>query len=309
VASSPSLLGAAVRHGLVPVQDVRAGRVRVRAVSRSNAVHVIEHDGSAKAYVKQSGAAARLDGDDTVRAESAVLDAIASLELAPTLIQQGGPRSVWMTALPGEELSSVRDPAVLRPAAVDLGRALARLHRHAPTSGKLPPAPRPWPLLDQLPPSMAGGATRTDTQPILDALTDPTIRRARDVARQQWRPSHLVHGDISPGNVIVHSTAAGEVRVGLVDFELGGLGCPEHDLASASAVLTDLSLPGLDLAALCLEAYWAACGPASVTSAWRCVRALLTAWQLALTLGADGAGDVDRLLARALDAALGVVVP
>jgi aminoglycoside phosphotransferase len=308
VASSPSLLGAAVRHGLVPVQDVRAGRVRVRAVSRSNAVHVIEHDGTAKGYVKQAGAAARLDGDDTVRAESAVLDDIASLELAPTLIQQGGSGSVWMTALPGQELASVRDVALLRPAAVDLGRALARLHRHA-ISGNLPAAPRPWPLLDHLPPSMAGGTTRAETLPILDALTNPTIRRALDHACRQWQPSHLVHGDVSPGNVLVRTTPSGEVRVGLVDFELGGLGCPEHDLASAEAVLTDLSVPGADLAALCLEAYWGACGPAAVTPVWRCVRALLTAWQLALTHGEAGAADVDNLLARARQNATEAVGP
>ena len=59
VVSSPSLLGAAVRHGLVPVADVRAGRVHVRPVSRSNPVHVIEQAGVAVGYVKQSGTAAR----------------------------------------------------------------------------------------------------------------------------------------------------------------------------------------------------------------------------------------------------------
>ncbi|KRE42563.1 phosphotransferase family protein [Knoellia sp. Soil729] len=306
MASSPSLLGAAVRHGLVPVQDVRAGRVRVRAVSRSNAVHVIEHDGSAKGFVKQAGAAARLDGDDTVATESAVLRSVAPLDLAPTLILQGGPGSVWMTALPGEELSVVRDPAALRPAAVDLGRALARLHRHV-TSGDVPEAPRPWPLWEHLPPSMAGGTTMAGTRPILEALTDPVVRRALDLTAHHWRPSHLIHGDISPGNVIVRTTAASEVRVGLVDFELGGRGCPEHDLVSAASMLDDLSMPGNDLAALCLQAYWAACGPAMVTPGWRCVRALLTAWQVALTLGEDGADDVSRLLTGALDAAEKVV--
>ena len=65
----PACIGAAVRHGLVPARDVRAGLVRVRAVSRSNAVHVIEHAGAPVGYVKQAGAAARLDGDDTVAVE------------------------------------------------------------------------------------------------------------------------------------------------------------------------------------------------------------------------------------------------
>lgn len=305
MASSPSLLGAAVRHGLVPVADVHAGLVRVRPRSRSNSVHAIERAGVAVGYVKQPGAAARLDGDDTVAIEARILGAIAPLRLAPTPIQQGGSGSVWMTALPGVELGGVDGDAMLRPAAVDLGRALARLHLFPATRAYLPLAPRPWPLLDGLPPSMEGGRERADTRPILDRLTDPVILRALDVARAQWRPTHLVHGDVSAGNVLVQTSASGHVHVGLVDFELGGLGCPEIDLASAAAMLTDLSHPGLDLAGLCLEAYWSACGPAQLTAAWRCVRALLTAWQVALTHGDDGAADVARLLSRATAAAEG----
>ena len=155
-----------------------------------------------------------------------------------------------MTALPGEELSTVRDAAVLRPAAVDLGRVLARLHRHPVADIGLPEAPRPWPLLDRLPPSMEGGTERADTRPILETLALPVVQRALDLARDRWRPTHLVHGDISPGNVIVRTSPSGDVRVGLVDFELGGKGCPEHDLASAAAMLTELSPVGVDLAGL-----------------------------------------------------------
>lgn len=303
MASSPSLLGAAVRHGLVPVADVHAGLVRVRPMSRSNSVHAVERAGVAVGYVKQPGAAARLDGDDTVAVETRILGAIAPLRLAPAPIQQGGSGSVWMTALPGEELGRVGGDAVLRPAAVDLGRALARLHRFQAARADLPLAPRPWPLLDGLPPSMEGGRERADTRPILDRLADPQVRRALDAARAQWRPTHLVHGDVSAGNVIVQTSPSGDVHVGLIDFELGGLGCPDSDLASAAAMLTDLSRPGTDLAALCLEAYWAACGPAQLTAPWRCVRALLTAWQVALTHGGEGAADVARLLSRATTAA------
>lgn len=303
MASSPSLLGAAVRHGLVPVSDVHAGLVRVRPMSRSNPVHAIESSGVAVGYVKQPGAAARLDGDDTVGVEARILGAIAPLRLAPAPIHQGGSGSVWMTALPGVEVGSAGGDAVLRPVAVDLGRALARLHLFPVAKADLPHAPRPWPLLDGLPPSMEGGRERSDTQPILDRLTDPAVRRALDVARAQWRPTHLVHGDVSAGNVIVETTPAGDVRIGLIDFELGGLGSPEHDLASAAAMLTDLSRPGLDLAAPFLQAYWSACGPASLTAHWRCVRALLTAWQVALTHGDEGAADVARLLNGATAAA------
>ncbi|GAA4118006.1 hypothetical protein GCM10022415_16450 [Knoellia locipacati] len=303
--SSPGLLGSAVRHGLVPVADVRAGRVHVRPVSRSNPVHVIERAGVAVGYVKQPGTAASLDGDDTVGVEASILRAIAPLRLAPTPILQGGPGSVWMTALPGVELGGVGGDAVLRPVATDLGRALARLHRHPVVGSGLPRASTPWPLLDDLPPSMAGGRLRDDTRAVLARLDDAAVRRAIDTAGAQWRPTHLVHGDIAAGNVIVETTASGGVRVGLIDFELGGVGAPEHDLASAAAMLTDLSRPGLDLAALCLDAYWAACGPATLTGPWRCVRALMTAWQGALNHGEAGAADVARLLARATAAAEG----
>jgi aminoglycoside phosphotransferase len=303
VVSSPSLLGSAVRHGLVPVADVRAGRVHVRPVSRSNPVHVVERAGVAVGYVKQPGTAATLDGDDTVAVEASILRAIAPLRLAPTPILQGGSGSVWMTALPGVELGGVGGDAVMRPVATDLGRALARLHRHPVVGSGLPRACTPWPLLDELPPSMAGGTLRDDTRVVLARLEHPAIRRALDTARAQWRPTHLVHGDVAAGNVIIETTPAGGVHVGLVDFELGGLGAPEHDLASAAAMFTDLSRPGVDLAALCLDAYWTACGPATLTPAWRCVRALMTAWQVALNHGEAGAADVARLLSRASAAA------
>lgn len=304
MASSPSLLGAAVRHGLVPARDVRAGLVRVRAMSRSNPVHVIEHAGVAVGYVKQAGTAARLDGDDTVAVEASILGAIAPLRLAPTPVLQGGSGSVWMTALPGVDLGAIGGgDAVLRPVAIDLGRALARLHLFPVSGSDLPEAPRPWPLLDRLPPSMSGGRERPDTRPILERLDEPTIRRALDVSASQWRPTHLVHGDVAAGNVIVDVSPSGDVSIGLIDFELGGLGCPEHDLASAAAMLAEFSHPGLDLAGLCAEAYWAACGPANLTPQWRCVRALLTAWQVALNHGDKGAPDVARLLDRATTAA------
>ncbi|CAN7219458.1 aminoglycoside phosphotransferase family protein [Knoellia sp. LjRoot47] len=301
--STPSLLGSAVRHGLVPVSDVRAGRVHVRPVSRSNHVHVVERAGVAVGYVKQPGTAASLDGDDTVSVEASILGAIAPLRLAPTPIRQGGSGPVWMTPLPGVELRGVGGDAVLRPVATDLGRALARLHRHAVAGARLPRATTPWPLLDALPPSMSGGRLRDDTRSVLARLDTLAIRRAVDRARAQWRPTHLVHGDIAAGNVIVETTPAGGVRVGLIDFELGGLGSPEHDLASAAAMLTSLSRPGLDLAALCLDAYWTACGPGTLTGPWRCVRALMTAWQVALNHGESGAADVARLLSLAEAAA------
>jgi len=303
VAASPSLLGSAVRHGLVPVADVRAGRVRVRPVSRSNAVHAVERAGVAVGYVKQSGTAARLDGDDTAGVEARILGAIAPLRLAPAPILQGGSGSVWMTALPGVELAGVGGAAILRPVAIDLGRALARLHRFPVAGSGLPEAAIPWPLLDALPVSMEGGRARPDTRAILDRLADPVFRRAVDAAREQWRPTHLVHGDVAAGNVMVETSPAGGVRIGLLDFELGGLGSPEHDLASAAAMFAALSRPGLDLSALCLEAYWGACGPAELTPAWRCVRAVMTAWQVALSRGDGGATEVARLLSVAEGAA------
>lgn len=303
MSASPSLLGSAVRHGLVPVADVHAGRVRVRPVSRSNAVHAVERAGVPVGFVKQPGTAARLDGDDTADVEARILGAIAPLRLAPTPILQGGSGSVWMTALPGVELAGVGGGAILRPVAIDLGRALARLHRFPVGGSGLPVAATPWPLLDALPVSMEGGRARPDTRAVLDRLDEPAFRRAVARARAQWHPTHLVHGDVAAGNVMVETSAAGGVRVGLLDFELGGLGSPEHDLASAAAMFAALSHPGLDLSALCLEAYWGACGPAELTPAWRCVRAVMTAWQVALNRGDGGAAEVARLLSVAEGAA------
>ncbi|WP_404386739.1 aminoglycoside phosphotransferase family protein [Knoellia locipacati] len=228
---------------------------------------------------------------------------VAPLQLAPAPIVQPASGSVWGTAVPGIELDGVGGDAVLRPVAVGLGRALARRHRVPVAGSHLPSAARPWPLLESLPPSMAGGPQRATTRVVLGRLADPVIRRAVRVARDQSRPTHVVHGDIAPGNIVVETSPAGTVRIGLIDVGSGGLGATEYDLVAAAATLNQLSRPGLDLEALCLEAYWAACGPGSLNPAWRCISALMSAWQVALHHGDDRATDVARLLSRATAAA------
>lgn len=242
-------------------------------------------------------------------ASPGLLGAVAPLGLAPAPILQGGSGSVRTTASAGVELGQVDGDFVLRPAAVELGRALARLHCLPVGGADLPDAPRPWPLQHGPLTAVTPGGEPPGTRAITDRLNDRMIGGALDLARTQWRPTHLVHGNIAARNVIVQTSPAGDVSTSLSSFEHSGLGCPEHDLAAAAAMLEDLSRPGLDLVAVCLGAYWAACGPASFTAPWRCVSALLSAWRVALTHGDEGAADVARLLSLAATAADEVALP
>lgn len=304
--SSPSLLGAAVRHGLVPASDVRSGAVRVRPVSRSNHVHLVERDGTAVAYVKQSGAVARVDGDDVPGVEARVLMALADLELAPAPILQGGSGPVWMTPLPGVRLADITDAGDLRRAAQALGSTLARLHLHTVTGDRgdrLPQAPLPWPLLDSLPESMRGGEGHAAGARVLETVADVDVAAALRAARASWSTTHVIHGDISATNVLVLTGEGQQPDVRLLDFELGGWGAPELDLACAAGLLTDLSTPGLDLGVVLTDAYLVAGGPANQEPHWRCLRAVITAWQVAIAHGENALPVVESLLDRARSAA------
>lgn len=310
MATSPSLLGTAVLRGLVTAEDVHAGVVRVRTLFRSNPVHVVERRGEPVGFVKQAGRAARLDGDDVVAArldgddvvatETQVLRAVAALDLTPSLVPQGGSGAVWLRPVPGVELAKVDDPQLLVAAAHELGAGLARLHRHRPRSW-VPAAPRPWPLLRDLPPSMALGEHQPQTAAVIEATRSPEIDDALDVARAAWGPAHVVHGDVSATNVLA-DVRGDVVAIHLVDLELGGLGQPDHDLACAAAMLADLAPQG-DLVTPFVQGYAGAGGPGQVRPEWQLVRVLLTAWQHAATFGDEAAGEVRRLLARARELA------
>ena len=114
------------------------------------------------------------------------------------------------------------DVGPLVPAA--LGDAAGVLHRKTPPA--LLTTTESWTLFDdlRLDPYYRSTATRQpELRPALEALIDETLAA---------RPRVLVHGDLTPKNVLVQAD-----RVVLVDWEVAHAGDPSFDLATLTAHL------------------------------------------------------------------------
>ncbi len=244
--------------------------------SRSNVVHRIERRGVPLAFVKQRGGASFLDGDDAVANERAALTGLAGLTCAPGLLPVDDPDAVWLEAIPGKSLGEIPlGGARFDAACRALAEALVLLHTWpVPTVLNLPRAPQPWALLpDDLPASMRGSPTGSTCATVLEVARTPEVRAALDQAAGRWTASVWIHGDVSPGNVIVH-----DGRAVLVDWESAGLGDPAWDLATAVMTLRGLGSTAEDF----LTEYWRLGGPARLDDAVLTARAVQTAWQVAV---------------------------
>ncbi len=312
--TAPGLVADGIAAGVLDAGAVLDGRVTVSPRSRSNIVHRVDVDDRPIAFVKQRGTPSLLDGDDAVGNERRALDLLRSSTCVPRVLSVAGPGSVWVAAVPGVELSSVGgDDAHLRAAGRAVGQALAELHRH-PVDPVAPVAPRPWALhLDDLPPSMAGGAPGSPVAAVLEIAAEPDVRRAIDAATAGWRTECWTHGDLSPANILVGSwdgdrvgagdaavrggSSSARLRATFVDLEGAGRGNPDWDLVTAVTSVrqvwpdprfADPAADGL------LTEYWRRGGPGRLSEALQCVRYLMTAWQAAAsaatgaTAGSEG---------------------
>lgn len=296
--TAPVLLGDAIAHGLLEPDEVLAGRGGVRPVSSSNHVYCVERAGMAVAYVKQSGAATRLDGDDCVATEARVLLAAARLNrsLAPVLLAHDQD-TIWMRPIHGlplthfnragwtpEQRISRKQSVTLDGAAAAVGEALAALHQ---TDCDLPSTRPPWPLLAHLgreePASMGGAADDEVCARVREAAREAPVNRALAQAAESWRGKSWIHGDVAVGNIFI--SAGDPPRAHFVDFEHSGVGEPGWDLVSAFAVFADLDPsrghPAVDVLH---QAYVNSGGPGVVTPGLWCARELTSAWQTAAVL-------------------------
>lgn len=252
-----------------------AGEVAAHPQTRSNVVHRIVWRGVSLAFVKQRGVASLLDGDDAVANERASLAGLSGLRCVPGVLPVDDPDAVWLAAIPGEGLGEIPlGGARFGAACRALAAALATLHTWPVTApSTLPRAPRPWALHpDDLPASMRGSPSGSACNAVLEAARSPVVRAALDWAATRWTESAWIHGDVSPGNVIVDRD-----RAVLVDWEGAGLGDPAWDLATAVATLRDLGSTAEDF----LTEYWGLGGPARLDDAVLTARAVHTAWQVA----------------------------
>ncbi|MHC5794732.1 phosphotransferase family protein [Lacisediminihabitans sp. FW035] len=287
--TAPGLAAAAIRSGLLHASDVLDGSVAVVPQSRSNVVHRFDRHDVPLVFVKQRGLASRLDGDDAIENERAVLRMLQGRRFAPRLLDAPDP-GLWTSAVPGIDLAEFsREPRSLIAAARATGSALAELHQTALAEG-CPNAPRPWALApDSLPPSMATDGSAT-LHSVLAALTEPVIHAALHVAAANWTTDHLIHGDLSAGNLVVGTPSRGSAALGLtfIDFEAAGRGDPSWDLICAVTMVQSLALDDVTAAAAgdaLGEAYHHGGGSGRIESSLACVRALLTAWQVAMAPG------------------------
>lgn len=284
--TAPGMAAAAIRAGLLHPSEVLDGSVVVVSQSRSNVVHRFDRNGIPVVFVKQRGLASRLDGDDAIENERGVLRMLRGHRFAPRLLEVAGP-ALWTAAVPGADLAAfAQDPWSLIAAARATGTALAELHQTATAEG-CPNAPRPWALdPDSLPPSMATDGSSPVLASVLVALREPGIRRALRGGAANWTTGHLIHGDLSVGNLVVEAAATGgPPNLTFIDFESAGRGDPSWDLVCAVTMVQTLAFEDSTASAAAgalVEGYCAGGGSGEIDPALACARALLTAWQVAM---------------------------
>ncbi|PVG83314.1 hypothetical protein DDE18_08440 [Nocardioides gansuensis] len=303
---TPGILVEAVRCGLVSADDAVAGMATVAPMPRSNSVHRVAREDVPVAYVKQPGPASLLDGDDTVAVERRLLSLLSQERFTPPPLHCGGPEAVWTRVATGVELFQLggAPDAGCSAAVAVFGRRLAALHL-LPVQGDVPAARAPWPLLDDLLPSMETDTPHAGLELVLDATYEPPVRALLAPLRGQWgRQRRWIHGDVSVHNVVVDLGAWPAPTVTFVDLESGGLGHPAWDVVSAVAAL-DQVRP--DLVPTFRTAYARAGGPEPDPGpAWQCVRALVTAWQCAAPGDEHYRGRLEEQLERVHALAEGV---
>ena len=128
---------------------------------------------------------------------------------------------------------------------------------------------------------------------VLAALSDPGIRGALNNVAANWKTDHLIHGDLSAGNMVIGSPAAAPimaapVEVTFIDFESAGRGDPSWDLVCAVTMVQSLAPDEATASAAgdaLADRYRFGGGRGEIDPAFACVRALLTAWQVAMAPG------------------------
>lgn len=300
--SAARVLAHAVGRRLVTSDDALSGRVTVRVIGASNFVHRLDLDGVAVAYVKSTGQAAAMDGDDSVAREMEVLERLRGGTYVPEVLSATTPDQLWLAPAAGmnlAELVGAGDVAAMSEAFAAAGRALAGLHT-APVREGAPLLRLPWPMLENLPAHME--TARHHEVPTHVITTARSLRVVTAAAREHWQPSAWVHGDVSPMNVII----APDGLARLIDWEGAGVGDPAWDLAGADLMALLVAPQWHQIATARLRhSYREASGTAHEPDpALKCVRTLVAAYQQAvgaLAMGAvpDSDGTVTRLLDEA----------
>jgi aminoglycoside phosphotransferase (APT) family kinase protein len=140
---------------------------------------------------------------------------------------EGYPWPWWIYRwLDGEEGSAARFPD-LAGAAADLAEFVLALQRIGPDDG-----PRPGPTGRGVPLATRDATTRKAIEELTGTIDTAALTGAWEtaLAAQTWdRPTVWVHGDLTPGNLLV---AGGRLRA-VIDFGAAAVGDPAVDLLPA----------------------------------------------------------------------------
>lgn len=231
---------------LIAPAQVVAGRVQVQEQSVSHATFRVRVDGQPWWFVKRADVT-RSQGRD-LGSEAIVYELAREnsdlQQLMPRCVHVGeAGQLLVLQALPGQPIAAPL-PTVLRA----FGRAAANVHCvHCAPFGQ-----RPW-LLDALE-NRWGGYEWLPTacaQLLHRQRGDAATRQGFALARVNWQPGRVVHGDLRWANALYDEKGqAGEPCVRLVDWELACCGDPAWDLGSMLADLIAtlaLASPGADI--------------------------------------------------------------
>jgi aminoglycoside phosphotransferase (APT) family kinase protein len=150
----------------------------------------------------------------------------------------------WIDGVPLDEAAPGGDTEALLPAACDLGEALRRLHEERPAAyGRLaadggvvlPP--------EGAPPTFAAEIGRRIhlrlenpahglAEEVREQLEDLLERLAETAAEGETGAPSLVHGDLSPGNILLRREGDAWRLAGLIDWEMARAAHPAVDEAS-----------------------------------------------------------------------------
>ena len=156
MSSAAAVLALAVRTGLVDASAALSGAVTVTRIVGSNPVLRLADAGRPLAFIKATGQAARLNGEDTVARERAVVTRLTGFGELPRALPQSTPDELWLTPVAGTSLADLvmaGNIAGLSDSFAAVGTTLAGLHRQ-PVGPGAPVMGLPWPMLDELPSHM-----------------------------------------------------------------------------------------------------------------------------------------------------------
>ena len=116
--SAAQALAHAVRGGLIGPAETLGGQVSLATIGASNIVHRLDRGPVPVAYVKATGIAAGVDGDDSVARERRVVGLLDGSVAVPAALSLSTATQLWLEPVAGSSLAD-RDVGLGRVHAVD----------------------------------------------------------------------------------------------------------------------------------------------------------------------------------------------